>query len=61
MADLDLDELRKFAREHGYYPGTTDPDHLARLRAQDARHERANRGDPQGTKWMKMGPSIGPR
>ncbi len=61
MADLDMDVLRAFAKEHGYYPASTDPAHLKKLRDQDARHILMNRGDPQGTKWSKMGRSLSSR
>jgi len=59
MTDLDLVRLRELAAELGYWPASTDEEHVARLRAQDARYNEQEAQDPGGTKWQKMMPSRG--
>ena len=54
MAELDLVRLRELAAELGYWPASTDEEHVARLRAQDARYDEQEGQDPGGTKWQKM-------
>jgi hypothetical protein len=54
MAELDLVRLRELAAELGYWAASTDEDHVARLRAQDARYDEQEGQDPDGTKWQKM-------
>jgi hypothetical protein len=56
-ATLDMDKLRAAAAELGYWSGSTDDEHLEKLRTQDARFEKMNRHDPDGIKWSKMGNS----
>jgi len=56
-----MDEFRRLAEELGYWPATTDPEHIAKLRADNDRFDRTNAHDPQGLKWPKMGASIGQR
>lgn len=53
-AELDLVRLRELAAELGYWPGSTDEEHVARLRAQDARYDEQVAQDPDGTKWQEM-------
>jgi hypothetical protein len=48
MTELDLVRLRELAAELGYWPASTDEEHVARLRAQDARY------NEQAAKWQKM-------
>ena len=55
MAELDMARLRELAAEFGYYPATTDDEHLEKLRADNERFDRMNAHDPQGLKWRKMG------
>lgn len=50
-------EYRRLAEELGYWPATTDPHHLSKLRADNDRFDRMNAHDPQGLKWSKMGGS----
>jgi hypothetical protein len=57
MTELDLVRLRELAAELGYWPASTDEEHVARLRAQDARYDEQAAQDPDGTKWQKMMPS----
>ncbi len=60
MAELDMARLRELAAELGYWPATTDDEHLEKLRADNERFDRMNAHDPQGLKWQKMGaPWIG--
>jgi hypothetical protein len=59
MTELDLVKLRELAAELGYWPASTDEEHVARLRAQDARYAEQAAQDPGGTKWQKMMPSRG--
>jgi len=59
MTELDLVKLRELAAELGYWPASTDEEHVARLRAQDARYAEQAAQDPDGTKWQKMMPSRG--
>ena len=54
MTELDLVKLRELAAELGYWPASTDDEHVARLRAQDARYNEQEAQDPGGTKWQKM-------
>jgi erythromycin esterase-like protein len=54
MTELDLVRLRELAAELGYWPAATDEEHVARLRAQDARYDEQESQDPGGTKWQKM-------
>jgi hypothetical protein len=54
MTELDLVRLRELAAELGYWPASTDEEHVARLRAQDARYNEQEARDPDGTKWQKM-------
>ena len=54
MTELDLVRLRELAAELGYWPASTDEEHVARLRAQDARYDEQEAQDPGGTKWQKM-------
>jgi hypothetical protein len=54
MAELDMVRLRELAAELGYWPAYTDEEHVARLRAQDARYNEQEAHDPGGTKWQKM-------
>ncbi|MDQ1716117.1 MAG: hypothetical protein QOJ61_2191 [Mycobacterium sp.] len=54
MTELDLVRLRELAAELGYWPASTDEEHVARLRAQDARYNEQEAQDPGGTKWQKM-------
>jgi hypothetical protein len=58
MSEFDIDKYRAARDELGYGPATTDDEHLAKLRADDERHDRMNAHDPQGTKWAKMGPGT---
>lgn len=58
MAELDIAKLRAAAAELGYWPATTDDDHLDKLRADNERFDRMNGHDPQGLKWSKMGPGT---
>jgi hypothetical protein len=51
MTELDLVRLRELAAELGYWPASTDEEHVARLRAQDARYNEQAAQDPGGTKW----------
>ena len=54
---VDKGELAKFREsslELGYWPASTDEEHVARLRAQDARYDEQEAQDPEGTKWQKM-------
>lgn len=55
MTELDMAKLRAAAVEPGYWPATTDDEHLDKLRADNERYERMNTHDPQGLKWSKMG------
>ena len=61
VAELDIAKLRAAAAEFGYWPATTDDEHLAKLRADNRRFDRMNAHDPQGLKWQKMGPRSGGR
>jgi erythromycin esterase-like protein len=54
MAELDLVRLRELAAELGYWAASTDEEHVARLRAQDARYDEQEDQDPGGDKWQKM-------
>jgi hypothetical protein len=54
MAELDLVRLRELVAELGYWPASTDEEHVTRLRAQDARYDQQEAQDPGGTKWQKM-------
>ena len=54
MTELDLVRLRELAAELGFWPASTDEEHVARLRAQDARYNEQVAQDPGGTKWQKM-------
>jgi erythromycin esterase-like protein len=54
MTELDLVRLRELAAELGYWPASTDEEHVARLRAQYARYDEQVAQDPGGTKWQKM-------
>lgn len=54
-----MDELRRLAEELGYWPATTDPKHIAKLRADNDRFDRMNAHDLQGLKWSKMCSSVG--
>jgi hypothetical protein len=54
MAELDIAKLHSAAAELGYWPATTDVEHLAKLRADNERFDRMNAHDPQGLKWSKM-------
>lgn len=56
-----MDEFRRLAEELGYWPATTGPEHIAKLRADNYRFDRMNAHDPQGLKWSKMGVPIGRR
>jgi hypothetical protein len=42
------------AAELGYWPASTDEEHVARLRAQDARYNEQEAQDPGATKRQKM-------
>ncbi|QZA07036.1 hypothetical protein K3U94_19005 [Mycolicibacter heraklionensis] len=53
-----MSEYRRLAEELGYWPATTDPEHLAKLRSDNERFNRMNAHDPQGLKWSKMGASV---
>jgi len=53
---LDLQKLRAAAAELGYWPATTDDEHLDKLRADNERFDHMNAHDPHGVKWSKMGP-----
>lgn len=55
MAELDIAKLRAAAAELGYWPATTDDEHLDKLRSDNERFDRMNAHDPQGLKWSKMG------
>jgi hypothetical protein len=46
--------LRELAGELGYWPASADGEHVARLRAHDARYDEQEVQDPGGTKWHKM-------
>jgi hypothetical protein len=46
--------LSALADELGYWPATTDEDHLAELRRQNAYYHVLIAQDPEGTKWQKM-------
>jgi erythromycin esterase-like protein len=50
----DAQRLRELAARLGYWPASTDEEHVARLRAQDARYDEQESQDPGGTKWQKM-------
>ena len=52
---LDMALLRERADEFGFWPATTDDEHLEKLRADNERFDRMNAHDPQGLKWQKMG------
>src|ERR1700750_1840400 len=54
MTELDLVTLREFAAELAEWPASPDEEHVARLRAQDARYNEQEAQDPGGTKWQKM-------
>jgi hypothetical protein len=54
MTELESVRLRKLAAELGYWPASTDEEHVAPLRAQDARYDEQENQDPGGTKWQKM-------
>jgi hypothetical protein len=54
MAELDLVRLRELAAELGYWPASTDEEHVTRLRAQDARYDQHEDQDLGGDKWQKM-------
>ena len=54
MAELALVRLRELAAELGYWPASTDAEHVARLRAQDTRYDGQEDQDPGGAKWQKM-------
>ena len=54
VAELDLVRLRELAAELGYWPGSTDEEHVARLRAQDARYNEQEAQDPGGAKRLQM-------
>ena len=54
MTELDLVRLRELAAELGYWPASTDDEHVARLRAQDAHYNEQEAQDPDGTKWQKL-------
>jgi hypothetical protein len=54
VTELDLVRLRELAAELGYWPASSDEEHIARLRAQDARYNEQEAQDPGGTKWQKM-------
>ena len=56
MSELDMDKLRAAAAELGYWPASSDDEHLDKLRSDNERFDRMNAHDPQGTKWQKMAP-----
>lgn len=47
-------KLRAAAAELGYWPATTDDEHLAKRRADNKRFDRMNAHDRQGLKWSQM-------
>jgi hypothetical protein len=51
---IDAERLRELAAELGYWAASADEEHVARLRAQDARYDEQVAQDPGGTKWQKM-------
>jgi hypothetical protein len=51
MAELDLVRPRELAAELGYWPASTDAEHVAQLRAQDARKQTDR--DP-AKKWAHL-------
>lgn len=57
MSDLDIEKLKAAREELGYSPASTDDEHLAKLRADNERHDRMNAADPDGKKWEKMAPT----
>jgi len=54
MSDLDIAKLHAAAAELGYWPATTDDEHLEKLRGDNERFDRMNAHDPQVSKWSKM-------
>jgi hypothetical protein len=54
MAELDMEKLRVLAAELGYWPATTDDEHITELRRQNAHYGVLFAQDPDGTKWQKM-------
>ena len=51
---MDMTKLRELADELGYWPATTDDEHIAWLREQNARYERVAASQRSGSKFKKM-------
>jgi hypothetical protein len=49
MVELDIAKLQAAAAELGYWPATTDDEHLEKLRADNERFDRMNAHDPYHT------------
>lgn len=52
------DEFRRLAEELGHWPTTTDPEHLAKPRADNEGFDRMNADDPKVLKWSRIGAPI---
>lgn len=60
-AMIDWEVMRAAAEEFGYWPASTDPEHLEKLREDNRRHDLMNAHDPGGKRWRKMGKAMGPK
>jgi hypothetical protein len=58
---IDREAMRAAAAELGYWPASTDPEALEKHREDNRRFDAANAHDPDGTRWSKMGASMGPK
>lgn len=58
---VDREALRAAYEELGYWPASTDPEHLEKLREDNRRFDAANAHDPDGVRWSKMGQAMGPK
>ncbi|MDD7811578.1 hypothetical protein PP713_03245 [Mycobacterium sp. CSUR Q5927] len=54
MAELDIAKLRAAAAELGYWPATTDDEHLDKLRADNERFDRMHPHRPPVVHRAKM-------
>lgn len=54
LSRSEIEVLRDLAEEFGYWPATTDDEHIAQLREQNARYERVAASQREGSKWRKM-------
>jgi hypothetical protein len=58
---IDREALRAAHAEFGFWPASTDPEHLEKIREDNRRYDAANSHDPDGQRWAKMGEAMGPR